>query len=570
MTKQLPAQVFVVLLLGLAAPVQVGAGDWLRFRGPNGDGHVPGSEPGPVAWDPGTNLKWKAELPGPGSSCPILVGDRVYVTCWSGYGVDRSAPGDQANLRRHLVCIDRAAGETVWDKSVAAYLPEDEYGGMFAEHGYASHTPVSDGSHIYAFFGKTGVVKFDLDGNQIWTQSVGTESGANNWGSASSPILYEGLVIVPATAESEALVALDKETGEEIWRQEASGFNSVWGTPVLARVDDARTDLVIAVPNEIWGFNPTTGKLRWYCKGVEGRSFCSSAIAHDGVVYAIESGPGGGGGVAVRAGGEGDVTDTHVAWSGRQRNRIGTPLYFEGRIYTFGGGVANCIDAETGEQVYQARLRSSGGSGGRRSQDYASPVLAGGIIYYPSRSGDIFVIKPGDEYLQLGVNRVTSDSEDFSATPAVADGDLYLRSSESLYCVTKGSNSSDALTQAVESARLAADQTPAEQPEEEPSRSGRRRFDPAELFRNQDTDGDGKLYGDEITGRLKDNLSEVDTDGDSAVTQEEFLAGMRRMFQRGDRGRRGRGDGGRRRGDQQEPAKPSRPQRPPLETPKSA
>jgi len=120
---------------------------------------------------------------------------------------------------------------------------------MFAEHGYASHTPVSDGEHVFCFFGKAGVFAFDLKGNKLWQASVGTESGARNWGTASSPVLYKNLVIVPATAESEAIVALNKETGKEVWRQEAAGFNSCWGSPVLVRVDDQRTDLVIGVPH---------------------------------------------------------------------------------------------------------------------------------------------------------------------------------------------------------------------------------------------------------------------------------------------------------------------------------
>ena len=241
--------------------------DWARFRGPNGSGISPEDASTPEVWNDEVNLKWKRELPGQGSSCAIVVGNRIFVTSWSGYGLDRDDPGDQENLRRHLTCLDRETGDIYWDKAVEPYLPEDEYGGMFAEHGYASHTPVSDGETVFVHFGKTGALAFDFEGNELWQQSVGTESGARNWGSASSPILYEDLLIVAATAESEALVALNKATGEEVWRQEAAGFNSVWGTPTLAKVDDDRTDLVIAVPGEIWGLNPATGNLRWYCQG---------------------------------------------------------------------------------------------------------------------------------------------------------------------------------------------------------------------------------------------------------------------------------------------------------------
>ena len=131
------------------------AGDWPRFRGPNGTGVSMDESPVPTSWSATENLKWKVALPGPGSSSPIVVGNRVFVTCWSGYGTGRGNPGDQQDLRRHLICIDRQTGDTLWSKTVEPYLPEDPYGGMFTQHGYASHTPVSDGERVYVFFGKT-------------------------------------------------------------------------------------------------------------------------------------------------------------------------------------------------------------------------------------------------------------------------------------------------------------------------------------------------------------------------------------------------------------------------------
>jgi len=430
------------------------AADWARFRGPNGSGVSAEDKPTPVKWSATENLKWKVELPGPGSSSPILVGNRVFVTCWSGYATARGNPGNQKDLRRHLVCLDRANGKTIWDAEVEPTLPEDEYGGMFAEHGYASHTPVSDGERVYVFFGKTGALAFDLDGKKLWHTNVGTESDPRGWGSASSPILYKNLLIVTASAESEALVALDKETGKEVWRQEAAGFNSTWGTPTLVKVDAQRTNLVLGVPYEIWGFNPNTGKLRWYCKAMDTDSYCSSVVAGDGVVYGIEGR--GGGSIAVKAGGKGDVTESRIVWSGRDSNRIGTPLLYEGRLYFFSRGVANCIDAKDGSRVFQERMaggqsassRGGGQSGGGRRRsggrgfggggfggDYSSAIVADGKIYYTTRGGDTFVLQAGDNFKQLAVNRVTDDREDFSATPAVSDGELFIRSSKHLYCI---------------------------------------------------------------------------------------------------------------------------------------
>lgn len=441
--------VWAIVVGVVSVTSSVEGADWLRFRGPNGSGIAPKTAATPVEWSETENLKWKLALPGPGSSCPIVVGERVLVTSWSGYGVDADEPGDQARLQRHLTCVDKNTGEQLWSETVAPYLPEDEYYGMFTENGYASHTPVSDGEAVYAFFGKSGIVKFDLNGKRQWQTSVGTESAPKDWGSASSPILHENLVIVTATAESDALVALDKMTGEEVWRAEAAGFDSVWGTPILVEVDETRTDLVIAVPGEVWGFNPHTGKLRWLCEALGTVSFCSSVVAHDGVIYALETGPGGGGGVAIRAGGSGDVTDTHIVWEGRQPGRIGSPLVFEGKLFVVARGVANCFDAATGEQIYKERLQSSsvatrsddggGRSRGRRGrgggQDYGSPVMADGKIYFTTRAGDTHVLAAGEEFEQLAVNRVTSEREDFSATPAISGGNLFIRSSKHLYCV---------------------------------------------------------------------------------------------------------------------------------------
>lgn len=430
----------------------VEAGDWARFRGPNGSGVSDDGQAIASQWGVDTNIKWKLPLPGPGHSCPIVVGDRVLLTYWSGYGVDRESPGEQQDLKRHLLCVDRNTGSVLWDRSIDAALPEDRYGGMFAEHGYATHSPVSDGERVYVFFGKTGAAAFDLEGKQLWLTNVGSELDGSNWGSASSPILYENLVIVTAAAESHSLVALDKATGSVVWKQEAEGFGSTWGTPVLARVDDQRTDLVLAVPFEVWGFNPETGKLRWFCEAIGSRSMCSSLLCVGDTVYGMESGPGGGGSVAVQAGGEGDVAQSHVKWSGRDSNRIGTPVHYEGRLYWVNDKILNCVDAATGERIAQTRLQSGdaapnregqggggrGGRGGGGNRDYSSPVVANDLMVYMGRNGEAFVIRLGDEPEVVAVNSLSADGGDFSASPAISNGELFVRSTKNLYCIASG------------------------------------------------------------------------------------------------------------------------------------
>ncbi len=437
---------FATLCFAFLANV-ASAGDWPRFRGPNGSGVSADAAHVPTTWSPTENLKWKVALPGPGSSSPIVVGEKLFVTCWTGYGTGRGDGGSQKDLQRTLLCIDRETGKTLWSQSIKAALPEDDYRGMFAEHGYASHTPASDGERVYVFFGKSGALAFDMHGKQLWQTPCGDGLDPRSWGSSSSPILYKDLVIVTASPESNSLYGLDETTGKVVWKQEAPGLRSTWGTPVLANVEDERTDLVIGVPYEVWGLNPATGGLRWYCNAMETDSYCSSVIAENGVVYGIEGR--GGGSIAVKAGGKDDVTKSQVVWTGRDANRIGTPVLVDGRLYFVSGKVANCIDAKTGDRIYQARLtggpaasgssESEGGSrrgrGGPGGQDYSSPIAADGKLYYVARNGDAFVVKLGPDFEQLSANRVTEDREDFSATPAVSDGALFLRSDKHLYCV---------------------------------------------------------------------------------------------------------------------------------------
>ncbi len=440
--------------------------DWLRFRGPNGSGVSQESNPTPSQWSPTENISWKTELPGAGVSSPIVVGDRVFVTCYSGYGLDRENPGEISNLKRHLVCVAASSGKILWQQTVDAVLPEDPFAGIgVTAHGYASHTPVSDGERVYAFFGKSGVHAYDLEGNPLWQASVGTGSDPRQWGSSSSPILFQDLLIVTASAESQSLVGLDKKTGKQVWTTEpTNGLDNVWGTPILKELD-GRTDLVLGVPYEFWGLNPESGKLRWYASVMDTDQYSSSVVESDGVVYGIEGR--GGGSIAIRAGGKGDVSQSNTVWSGNDSSRFGSPLVLDGRIYYFSNGVANCIRAEDGSSIYKGRLTvgsdnrggdgeapqrggfggpgGRGGAGGGRggfggggfgASDYASAVAADGKIYYLQANGIVHVLKAGDEFELIASNRVTEDSESFGGTPAISDGNLFIRSNKHLYCVS--------------------------------------------------------------------------------------------------------------------------------------
>src|SRR5882724_5369276 len=215
----------VVFTMGVGAAL---AADWPQFRGPGGLG-VSTEKGLPVEWSATKNVAWRIKLPGMGSSSPVTLGDRVFVTCYSGYGLENKDPRPQKDLRRHLLCVNRADGNIVWAKEFTPDLPEHNYSGEGSYQGYAASTPTTDGKHLYVFFGKSGVFCFDLNGKEVWHVMIG--KGTNGWGSGASPLLYKNLVIVNASVESGSLVALDKMSGMEVWK--APGISSAWNTPMV-------------------------------------------------------------------------------------------------------------------------------------------------------------------------------------------------------------------------------------------------------------------------------------------------------------------------------------------------
>jgi hypothetical protein len=190
---------------------QATAADWPQFRGASGSA-VGADSKVPDHWDNAANLMWKTKLPGPGASSPIILGDHVYVTCYSGYGTNAENSGDRKGLVRHLICLDRKQGNVEWTSDVRTDSPEAKYRGQMTQHGYASNTPATDGQRIYVFLGTAGVYAFDLKGQEQWQHKIGT--GTDQWGSATSVRLYDNLVIVNAAIECSAVVALKKENGE--------------------------------------------------------------------------------------------------------------------------------------------------------------------------------------------------------------------------------------------------------------------------------------------------------------------------------------------------------------------
>ena len=411
-----------VLTATVAAFVSIPAlaADWPQFRGPGGQGVS--SEKGlPTTWSGSENIAWKTDLPGAGTSSPIFVGDKIFLTCYSGYNEPGPRGGEQADLKRQVVCLSRKDGKQLWAKEVPSKLPEQER--IRDDHGYASNTPVSDGKTVFAFFGKSGVFAFDLNGKQLWHADVGDE--LNGWGSAASPVLFENLVIVNASVESDSIVALDKATGDEVWR--ASGINDAWNTPILLPGAGGKSELIVSIPGKVQALDPKTGQSVWTCDSGNRTYMVPSVVAQGGVIYSIGGRPSSA--VAVKTGGRGDVTDSHRQWVGQKGSIVSSPIYYNGHLYWAheSQGILYCADAKTGDIVYEERLNRAG-------QFYASPVLADGKIYYLTREGRTFVVAAQPEYKLLATNDM-GVRDTFNASPVVADGRLFLRSNKHLYCI---------------------------------------------------------------------------------------------------------------------------------------
>jgi outer membrane protein assembly factor BamB len=430
--NRLPVRVACFAIAVISASVSPARGDdWLRFRGPNGSG-VNRDSRVPTTWSESENLRWKAKLPGFGSSSPIVVGSRVFATCYSGYGTGERGAGRVEMLRRHLVCISRERGEVLWTQTVNGGSPEDDFNGYLTEHGYASNTPTSDGERVYVFFGKSGVIAFDIEGKKLWTTLVGTESSDRRWGSAASLILCGNLLIVNASEESNSIRALDKLTGKQVWKAEARLLELAYDTPVLVTTKTGKTELVIAVPGEIWGLDSEGGKLRWQVRTNLIGNICPSPVVDGDVVY-VFGGVRSSGNCAIRAGGKGDVTKSNTLWTSRNSSYVATPLFHERHLYWVDDrGLAWCIDAASGDVKYRQRVPGLQ-TGGRPV--YASPVLAGDKILAVTRWDGTLVLPARPEFKIQAQNRLATDDTDFNGTPAVCDNELFLRSNMALYCI---------------------------------------------------------------------------------------------------------------------------------------
>ncbi len=383
--------------------------EWTRFRGPNGTG-ISDAKGIPTKFTE-KDFNWKTPLPGMGHSQPVVWGDKVFVT---------SAPEDGS--ARSVICVGAKDGAILWKKS----FPSKKYTTSH-RNSMASSTPTVDADHVYAAFAHPGnlfIVALDHSGNEKWRQGVGAVAGRHGFGA--SPILFEDMIIVSNEHQrrgdepemSSALVALDRMTGDRKWRLPRKSAIQAYGTPCVFEFERGRPELLVTSSGHgVYSVEARTGKPLWTARVFKARSV-SSPIVASGLVFGTNgSGPGGKYLVAVRPGGEGDVTDTHLLYEVKNAPYVPTPLAKDGRLYLWSdtGGIVTCIKAASGEEIWKGRV--SGNYSG-------SPVWNEGRLFCISDDGEVAVVSAGDKFEVLARNPLGEPSR---GTPAISGGRMYLR-----------------------------------------------------------------------------------------------------------------------------------------------
>lgn len=417
--------------------------NWPQFRGPSAglveDGILP------VTWSVTENVAWVVEIPGRGWSSPIVWGERIFITS-AVSEADAEAPKkglylggnrDTASDKTHrwmVYCIDLAGGKILWEQVAHKGVPRHP---LHIKNTYASETPVTDGERIYAYFGNMGLFCYDLDGKPLWSKEFASLKTSNNWGTAASPVLYEDkLFIQNDNDEQSFLAALDKKTGEQIWRVERDE-KSNWATPYIWK-NQQRTELVTAARGKIRSYN-LDGQLLWELGGMSS-IVIPTPLAEHGLLY-VTSGYVGDKKrpiFAIRPGAQGDITlgdnetsNQYVAWCQKQGGPYNpSPIVYGDHLYVlYDRGFLSCYEARTGKEVYSRQQIAAGATAFT-----TSPWANDGKLFCLSEDGDTFVIQTGPEFKVLGRNAL---NEMCMATPAAVRGSLIIRTLTRLYRIGK-------------------------------------------------------------------------------------------------------------------------------------
>jgi outer membrane protein assembly factor BamB len=434
-------------LVGLLVQGAGAAADthWPQFRGSRSLGVS--EETGlPDTWSTTQNVRWKTDVPGRGWSSPIVWGDKIFLTSVINdgayetakkglyFGGERLKPSSSVH-RWMVYCLDWQTGKILWERLAHKGIPEST---IHIKNSYASETPVTDGERLYAYFGNLGLFCYDLNGKELWSKKWGSFKTQFGWGTAASPVLYKDrLYVVNDNEEQSFLVALDKKTGEQIWRVERDE-KSNWATPYVWE-NELRTELVTPGRGKVRSYD-LDGKPLWEFAGMSqltiptpftqfGLLYVCSGYVLDKLrpLYAIR--PGAAGDISLK---DNETSNAFIAWSHRLAGPYNpTPVVYGDHVYVlYDRGFFACYDARTGKEVYdKQRLGASAFT--------ASPWAYDGKIFCLSEDGDTFVLQAGPEFKVLGKNSL---EEMCMATPALVRGSLIIRTESKVYRIEKGAS----------------------------------------------------------------------------------------------------------------------------------
>jgi outer membrane protein assembly factor BamB len=427
-----------LLLLNSSASARA---NWPQWRGPAGQG-ISTEKNLPTSWTATKNIKWKTPIEGLGHSSPIVWGKKIFLTtALDGEVIPGRTPGVTHKMadgsdfvhpdalgadRRHtfkVICIDRESGKVLWQR-VAYEGPVHD--SRHKRASFASSTPATDGKYVFAFFGTEGLYAYDFNGKLLWKQDLG-KLGTASVGYGVSPILYGNLVIMQCdeSGMNSFIAAFDKKSGKQVWRVPRK-VDVTWSTPVLVQAGK-RTELVASAAEAIISYDPLTGKELWRHKGLESNAVPTPVVSNDLVV--LTSGAPNKIALAIKAGGNGDVTGTpHLVWSYNKGTAyVPSPILYGEYLYLMAGnGSLTCLEAKTGKMVYEgARVP-------RAIPFTASPVAFEDKVLITSDEGETFVVKAGPKHEIIGTNSV---GEAVFASPAIADGKIFIRGVNNLFAI---------------------------------------------------------------------------------------------------------------------------------------
>lgn len=413
-------------------------GDWPRWRGPSDDGMARGDAP--LRWSATERVAWKTAIPGRGFSSPVVWGDRIFLTTAVPVGTapatapePAAEPGRPARRTGGLMVehkfmvlsLDRKTGKVLWEKVAKTATPHQGHHPQYGS--FASNSPITDGKHVIAFFGSRGNYCYTLDGKLVWQKDLPPLRMYNTFGEGAWPMLDGEKLILVLDHEGESfLVALDKKTGNELWRTPRDGRTN-WTGPFVTSVN-GKKQVIVSASREVAGYALDTGKKIWWATGL-GQNTIPAPVVSNGVVI-VMSGYRNPNLLAIKLGREGDLTGTDsILWQNQRGNSYtASPVLHDGKLYVLtDSGMLSCYDALTGKVHYQQT---------RLPKPYnfkASPIGVNGKLYLASEDGDVIVVKMGENFEVLATNSLPDES--FVATPAIANGAIYLRSATSLICV---------------------------------------------------------------------------------------------------------------------------------------